>query len=366
MKMMKKLLKKLFVTPAATACLLTLVMLQGAGIGGARAGNLFEVRGVEVDATAGSVTEARDKALAQGQAIAFNRLLKRLTQQGDWPVLPQLGQQDTEMFVRGFRVQNEKTSSRRYLASLSVVFEPETVLELLRNMNVPISETQAKPALLLPVLEDVTGYKLWDEHWWAESWQALDLANVPAPMVMALGDPDDRALLDVEDVLLGDTSSMAALAARYNVDTVVIAHALATEARRLDVSVYQYSSAGSRLFVRNYKNKSDTRALGAEAAADILLAFSEEWKQTAVVQADEQVMFTVAADYERMGEWLTMLERLESASFVKALDVHVLTSRGAVLSLSYTGSVDQLTANLAQRDMLLREDKTGWRLKLRR
>lgn len=365
MKMMQKLLKKLSATAAATACLLSVVMFQGAW-DGAQAGNLFEVRGVEVDATAGSVTEARDKALAEGQAIAFNRLLKRLTQEGDWPVLPQLGLKDSEMFVRGFRVQNEKTSSRRYLASLSVVFEPETVLELLRNMNIPISETQAKPALLLPVLEDVTGYKLWDEHWWAQSWKMLDLANVPAPMVMALGDPDDRALLDVEDVLLGDTSSMAALAARYNVDTVVIAHALATEVRRLDVSVYQYSSAGSRLFVRNYKNKSDVLELGAEAAADILSAFSEEWKQTAVVQADEQVMFTVAADYERMGEWLTMLERLESASFVKALDVHVLTSRGAILSLSYTGSVDQLTANLAQRDMLLREDKTGWRLKLRR
>jgi hypothetical protein len=48
------------------------------------------------------------------------------------------------------------------------------------------------------------------------------------------------------------------------------------------------------------------------------------------------------------------------------MDIHLLTSQGAILSLAYTGSVDQLASNLAQSDMLLREEKNGWRLKLRR
>ena len=61
-----------------------------------------------------------------------------------------------------------------------------------------------------------------------------------------------------------------------------------------------------------------------------------------------------------------MLDRLENASFIKGLKLHVVTSKGAIMSLSYTGSVDQLAANLAQNDMYLKEDDTGWRLKLRR
>lgn len=332
----------------------------------AQASNLFEVKNVNVDAEASSALEARGIALKDGQSQAFQILLKRLTRVEDWPVLPIVSEQEIETFVRRFRVQDEKTSSRRYLASMSVVFEPETVLDLLRTLNIPFSETQARPMLLLPVLEDVDGYRLWDNHWWAESWAQVDLSNIPAPMVLPLGDPEDRAMLDVEDVLLSDTQSMAALAKRYNVDTVVIAHALATEKGRLDVSVYQYSAAGSRLFVRNYKGQRNPADIAGEAVEDILSAFAKEWKQTSVVEVGDQVTFTVAADYERMGEWLTMLERLEAASFIKSLDIHVLTSQGAILSLAYTGSVDQLASNLAQSDMLLREEKNGWRLKLRR
>ena len=184
-----------------------------------QASNLFEVKNVSVDAEASSALEARGIALKNGQTRAFQVLLKRLTRVEDWPVLPIVNEQEIETFVRRFRLQDEKTSTRRYLASMSVVFEPETVLDLLRNLNIPFSETQARPMLLLPVLEDVDGYRLWDNHWWAESWAQMDLSNIPAPMVLPLGDPEDRAMLDVEDVLLSDTQSMAALAKRYNVDT---------------------------------------------------------------------------------------------------------------------------------------------------
>lgn len=333
----------------------------------AAAGNLFEVKNVSVDARASSALEARGIALRDGQSRAFQILLRRLTRSEDWPVLPAVGPENIETYVRRFRVEDEKTSSRRYLASLSVVFEPETVLDLLRNLNIPFSETQARPMLLLPVLEDVTGYRLWENHWWSESWAGKDLSNVPAPMVMPTGDSRDQAMLDVEDVLLSDTQSMAALAKKYNVDAVVIAHALATQAGRLDVFVYQYSAAGSRLFVRNYKGRrKEHAALAGEAVEDILSAFAKEWKQTAVVEIGDQVTFTVAADFERMGEWLSMLERLEAATFVKSLDIHVLTSKGAIVSMAYAGSVEQLASNLAQSDMHLREEKTGWRLKLRR
>ena len=139
-----------------------------------KASNLFEVKNVSVDAEASSALEARGIALKNGQTRAFQVLLKRLTRVEDWPVLPIVNEQEIETFVRRFRLQDEKTSTRRYLASMSVVFEPETVLDLLRNLNIPFSETQSRPMLLLPVLEDVDGYSLWDNHWWAESWARMD------------------------------------------------------------------------------------------------------------------------------------------------------------------------------------------------
>lgn len=364
----------------------------------AHAKGLFEVRDVIVDARERTVNEARATALAQGQRDAFALLLRRITRAQDWAVLPNTNDMNAQDFVLNFSVQDEKNSQRRYLATMSVQFDIERVLTLLQGLNIPYVETQAKPALLIPLLEDDTGYHLWDDNWWRQSWAELDLANVPAPIVVAVGDGADATTLSVEDVLLGDTKSMSQLAARYNANTVIVAHASAplkeekskTRARarerarereraktktktksardenRLDVTVYQYSALGSRLFVRNFKTRKDLNDLGAQAATAILDELSAEWKDQAVVRLDQQATFTVAADYDRMSEWLTMLERLKAARFIKNLDIHVLAARGSVISLSYTGSVGQLMSNLAQNDLILTENENGWRLKLSR
>ncbi len=331
----------------------------------AKADALFDVRDIRVDARARSASEARVKALAQGQTQAFGRLLKRITRTQDWPVLPNPSEMNVPDYVLNFRVEDEKSSNRRYLASMSVRFDSERVLTLLRSLNIPYIEAQAKPALVIPLLKDASGYRLWDDNWWRQSWSEPDLINVPAPIVLPRGEDEDIAALNVEDVLLGDTKSMAALAARYNANAVIVVHAVTTEKNRLDVTIYQYSSFGSRLFVRNFKTGDDPSVLGSEVAAKILAEFSAEWKNQAVVQADQQASFTLAADYDRMSAWLTMLDKLKAASFVKDLELHVLSSRGAVISISYTGSVDQLAANLAQSDLILIENETGWRLRLR-
>ncbi|MDP6222366.1 MAG: DUF2066 domain-containing protein, partial [Candidatus Micropelagos thuwalensis] len=133
-----------FLTKTSVFLTLTYAAFIGSTLD-AQASNLFEVKNVNVDAEASSALEARGIALKDGQSRAFQILLKRLTRVEDWPVLPIVSEQEIETFVRRFRVQDEKTSSRRYLASMSVVFEPETVLALLRTLNIPFSETQARP-----------------------------------------------------------------------------------------------------------------------------------------------------------------------------------------------------------------------------
>ena len=133
-----------FLTKTSVFLALTYAAFIGSTLD-AQASNLFEVKNVNVDAEASSALEARGIALKDGQSQAFQILLKRLTRVEDWPVLPIVSEQEIETFVRRFRVQDEKTSSRRYLASMSVVFEPETVLDLLRTLNIPFSETQGAP-----------------------------------------------------------------------------------------------------------------------------------------------------------------------------------------------------------------------------
>ena len=102
-----------FLTKTSVFLALTYAAFIGSNLG-AQASNLFEVKNVNVDAEASSALEARGIALKDGQSRAFQILLKRLTRVEDWPVLPIVSEQEIETFVRRFRVQDEKTSSRRY------------------------------------------------------------------------------------------------------------------------------------------------------------------------------------------------------------------------------------------------------------
>ena len=131
----------------------------------AQAGNVFEVAKISVDATAESTSKARALALRQGQVRALGMAMRRLVQQEEWDLLPDLRSLNIEQLVERFRVSNEKTATGRYLATMAVQFKPGPLRDL-RRSGVAVTEVQSRPALLLPVLEDLEGLQAWGEHWW--------------------------------------------------------------------------------------------------------------------------------------------------------------------------------------------------------
>ena len=121
------------------------------GIAGARAGDIFQITGVDVDVTAETAAMAREQALRDGETRAFQRLLERLTLRVDHGHLPHLGVREIEGYVKDFSIAEEKTSAVRYLARLNVRFKAERVRRLLTESGLPFAETPSKPVLVLPV-----------------------------------------------------------------------------------------------------------------------------------------------------------------------------------------------------------------------
>ena len=98
-----------------------LLTLFGAAPGWA---DVYTVRGVPVDATAASVAEARDLAIAQGQLAAAQLLFERLTLPEDRFLAPDIDEGTASLLVAGFEVADERQSSDRYLATMTVSFDP--------------------------------------------------------------------------------------------------------------------------------------------------------------------------------------------------------------------------------------------------
>jgi Uncharacterized protein conserved in bacteria (DUF2066) len=125
----------------------------------ARAEDPWEVRDVAVDATAENGMAARDKAIAQGYARAFDKLVERVA--ADPAAAPKPGLQQLDSLVRDFEVQNERGSATRWIGVLTVRFRPDRTQAYLSRSGVKFAagaiEPPAGSEAALPGFEPWTG-----------------------------------------------------------------------------------------------------------------------------------------------------------------------------------------------------------------
>lgn len=337
----------------------------------ARAGDLYTVRGVHVDETAKSASEARSVAQAEGQRLALVHLMKRLTLSQDWPSLPAIDDRTAQDAVRGFAVASEKTSSTRYIADLNVSFQPDTVKRLLRSRNIAYGETQAKPALLIAVFEKNGMRALWeDQNPWRDAWAASDLAGAMTPLILPLGDVQEFSMITADQALAGDKDALATLAARYGTEEVVVAHGVAdADGTKIDATVTRYAAVAGAPIARSYRVAAqgpDAFDVAARtAASDLLLALGDEWKRAIAVHADEAAALTASVLFASLDQWETIRKGLSTAPLVEGLQVEGIAATGAEVEIDYRGTPDKLALSLAQSNILLSQDEDGWSLRLK-
>jgi hypothetical protein len=337
----------------AALCLLFFVTPAFAG-GDAR---LFEVRDVTVDATAGGVQEARDQAFAQGQAAAFDMLLRRLTLKSDWSKLPPAAGQDVKRLIAGFAVSSEKRSTTRYIGKLNYTFVPDRIRAILRGAGVPFTETRSKPVLVLPVLEAGDGRALlWEpENAWAAAWREKAGAQALVPVIVPAGDPSDQT---ASQGLSPRSPSWDAIAALANAKGASAAIVPILTLRRAGTQV----TASIRL-IQLRPGHSDEQVASAQASDEasampaavdaVMDVLNEAWKQGTVI-ADAGLQSLIAdVSYSGLDGWMRVRRSLRDVSSVRGMKIIALAADGAQLQIDYVGSPEQLGVSLAQSDLVL-------------
>ena len=322
----------------------------------AGAADIFTVRGIHVDKTADSATAARAAAQAEGQRLALNAMMRKLTLPEDWPSLPEVDEATAQNAVRGFQVANERTSSTRYIAEMIVSFQPEAVRRLLRGANIAFGETQARPALLLPVLRGDGGPVLWEEgNPWRAAWASLEPGDEMTPLIMPIGELMEINAVPVETALSGTEESLAALtslAANYGANEVVIAEATPSE-NGLRVTLTRRGGVAPGEPITGTYDRRDREMADVmkAAAADMLNSLSTQWKRQIIVRDSRVSTLVVQADFANLTEWENIRKGLTSTPLMQGMEVAGISSRGAEIRISHKGSTDMLALSLAQQNV---------------
>src|SRR5277367_352436 len=208
--------------------------------------SLYTVSNVAVDATAQSATQARDIARAEGERRGFRMLLERLTLKEDWGRLPKVNDGDLLELVQDFEVVSERSSTVRYLATLTFRFRPEPVRRLLRDQGIPFTETRSKPLVVLPVLTTGSQNLLWDDpNPWRAAWGKLAIGDGLVPMQVPLAELADVQAISADQAMKGDKGALAEIGRRYGNDDVLVAQAALSgsgDQRVLQITTARYGA----------------------------------------------------------------------------------------------------------------------------
>lgn len=343
-------------------CVLTLVVTGARAL----AADAFTVRGLDVDVTAATVAAAKEQALAEAERTGFRRMLERLTSPADLARLPAA---DARQYVRDVSVEQERSSAVRYLATMTVRYNPVAVKKLLRESGVKFAEPRQRAVVVVPLLRPAGGGlpAAWDEPGpWRAAWSNFGGDGL-VPLVVAgtPPDPTGAASPPVDRIVALQPDLLAAIGARYRTGDVLVAIAAITANGAVEVSL---SGGGS--LPRPFDSKTFTAAEGGPeaamraAVAEISQSYDSQYKQQNTLSFDRSASLAAIAPLSGLGDWLALRERLGRAPQVRRWEIVSLTRDEAALSLHVVGETEQVRAALASAGLILEQGEGSWILRI--
>lgn len=346
---MRRWWRRAAVAPLVGAVVLVLVCAAGVRAETAPR-NLFEVRNVKVDVVATTASQAREQALADAENRAFQMLLDRLTPARDQLQPRRFAPAEIASATKDFWVSEEKVSPVRYLATLNYEFRAERVRELAAAKGLSLVTLVAQPVIIVPVLDEPTGARLWPpgNPWWDA------VAGLPAdglvPVVIPKGDADDAQRIDAKAALAVDELRLAALARRYDVLDILVAIARRGTGGALTVVTKRKLTFGPVS-----ETTAQFRAEGAEseqdllkrAAAAMLKDIENAWKEsTRGESAASSGVIAVDVPVRDLKTWLLVEKSLNRIPGVRRVDP-VMFSPGRVrVNVAHSGSAEEVATAL--------------------
>ena len=329
--------------------------------------SIFAVQGVDVDVTSTDATAARNQALMDVQVKAFFILVARLGSEEIAAKLATLTPEEIAPYLKSLSIEQETSAPGRYIGTFTVRFLPGKMQKLLGDHGVSVPTTQAPAIIVLPVLREAGGSKLWEDNFWRTAWIDLRAEQSLVPVIVPLGDLEDSETLSVEDALNGDPVKLEAIRRRYDAPSLLVAVAEPAEGGGIRSLIVGDTPIGRVTVDKIYKSEDGGLETSAALAIKRFHALmSGKYKQNAAKaaaakqQAAGPQAISVAVPFGSPTEWNGIRSRILATPNVKGVDVSSLSGDGAVIRLTYVDSVEALQGNMQRTGLSLSQIGQSW------
>lgn len=316
--------------------------------------DIWTVSGVSVDVTSESAAKAKLLAIGEAQVKAFYRLVDRLVPAKSAAPLKALGPDQVGRLLAGLSIEEERTAPKRYIAKLSIRFLANKTRALFTRYGARYAEKQSDPVLVVPVWVTPSGADIWTgENPWHKAWSELDLNNALVPILLPLGDLTDTNALTAREAITYNKVKLEALRIRYGASAVLVAGAEPKGETQVRAVMQGTSPVGRIGFDKTYEGE-DLASAAALAANRFQLVMQEKWKSENLVTSTTETAvapsntITMAVPYTSAAEWGVLRSRIQTTRGVGRIDINSLSGQGAVVSIAFGGTLNELRSAFYQ------------------
>lgn len=329
----------------------------------------FAISGIPVDKTAASAALARDSAIAEGQSLAWSKLVEKLALDASAaPRLSSMSAREVAGLVESFQVEREQASTVRYIGIMTYRFRPAAVRQVFRGAGIAFTEGQTRPMVVVPLLIEADGTrKLWEaENDWKRTWSQRPLRAGLVPLVLPRGSAEDAAVLDAAAADQATANTTQMLLTRYSAVDLVVATA-AFEPSGIAGTLKQGGTTIAN--ARAPLGPNDTREESLyRLAAELTAGLEARWKSERGAPASLDpsagpTVFDARVPLSGLAEWQEIRRRLATIPQIRTVTVRAVAPREAIIGLDLASSLDQAKAALAARQIAIEEAADGWRLR---
>ncbi len=331
----------------------------------------FHIKGVAVSAEADTGEVARQTAANQGLNDAWGRLTSRLLLPSQ--ILPAddtiAGISDRLDFIH---IDTETVLPRRYRARLDYCFDRRRVRDYFNAHSLLHAELPSQVFLVLPILNDANGPRLWhSDNWWFSAWQKAlgrrdGLVDLQLPRMLAT----ERKITGqgIMGGIAGRDKAMLAEAAVLETAGRVIVASLTPvfEGGRMTLSIKAqlFDSTGnfeSTIYNFDYSNLDydNFRGIDPDAsegiAAKMIDAIESAWRQTNVINTARRGYLTLRVPATDIQTWQKKLDGLRRAPNVDGVKQVQLSANGGIVELDMVGSIKSLNYALEQQGLVIEQ-----------
>lgn len=323
------------------------------------AGDPFTVGGIKVDATAQSAIEAQTKAINGGRAKAWQTLYRRLTKQQDWNKQPALDDATLQRLVRSYQARDQRSSTTRFVANMTYVFNANAVRRILQQTNVAYSDVTAQPILVIPLAPG------WSAQTpWTRAWKDPRFARGAVPLVIPLADSIDMPALTSLRFDSAAWQDVEPIASRVHATEAYLILVIPQRTQML-VKIRRLAPSGEvsipDLTVPVPPKTPPDKSFGdvADAAASAIM---ESWKSRSAIDFAKHGKLLASMHVNSLEEWAQIQQKVEAVSTVSDVNLVAIDIGEVRVAITYAGTTDQLNEQLARTGLALSNVNNEWRL----